>query len=482
MFEIAKISGVNVGAKQGVSASPGSHEDQMQNHPRLGRVPIDWKIDPISATIASLDAGVSVNSEDRPHAAGEIGVLKTSALSGGSFHPEQNKAIVPAEERLASEPVASDSILVSRMNTPELVGESCYVQTAYPTLFLPDRIWQLKPKDRDVVCMRWLSYVLRMASCRAYVEVHASGTSGTMKNLPKAKLLEMEVAYPSFPEQKSISMVLDTLDTNIRQTEAIITKLQQVKQGLLHDLLTRGIDANGELRPPVEVASHLYKESPLGWIPKEWEVVTLGQIAQRSGGLLQTGPFGSQLHAHEYVSDGVPVIMPQDMVDSELSVAQIARISQRKATVLSRHRVQANDIVFSRRGDLSRCVAIKDQHTGWLCGTGCLLARLSNKEINGYWLALVYQQPAVQTQVMGRAVGSTMANLNSSILGELTLSRPDIIEQNEVAQRLESISKRIEHESLKLEKLNKTKSGLMDDLLTGCVRVTPLLTEGSTTK
>ncbi len=65
--------------------------------------------------------------------------------------------------------------------------------------------------------------------------------------------------------------VLDTLDTAIHETEAIIAKLKAVKQGLLHDLLTRGIDANGELRPPQAEAPHLYKQSPLGWIPKEWE-------------------------------------------------------------------------------------------------------------------------------------------------------------------------------------------------------------------
>jgi type I restriction enzyme, S subunit len=449
-----------------------------QEHPRLGRIPIDWKIGRLSATIASLDAGVSVNSEDRPHSAGEIGVLKTSALSGGSFHPEQNKAVVSAEERLVSEPVDNDSILVSRMNTPELVGQSCYVETGWSTLFLPDRIWQLKPRDRNAVCMRWLSYVLSMPSYRAYVGVHASGTSGSMKNLPKNKLLDMEVAYPRLAEQELISAVLNSLDTAIYHTEAIIAKLQQVKLGLLHDLLTRGLDAKGELRQSVEVAPHLYKESPLGWVPNEWEVVTLGQIARRSGGMLQTGPFGSQLHAHEYVKDGVPVIMPQDIVGSCLSVVKIAQISQRKATALARHRVLKNDIVFSRRGDLSLCVAVEAQHLGWLCGTGCLLARFPSREIDGAWLALVYQQPVVQKQVMGRAVGSTMANLNTSILGELIIGRPNVTEQTEITRRIKSATVRIGQEALNLLKLKKQKCALMDDLLTGRVRVTPLL-EGS---
>ena len=285
------------------------------------------------------------------------------------------------------------------------------------------------------------------------------------------------IALPPLAEQVVTVQVLDTLDTAIHETEAIIAKLKAVKQGLLHDLLTRGIDANGELRPPQAEAPHLYKPSPLGWIPKEWEETSLGEIARRSGGILQTGPFGSQLHAHEYVIDGVPVVMPQDMVDGELSTENIARITERKANALSRHRVKPNDLVFSRRGDLSRCVAIGDQHTGWLCGTGCLLARLPRAEINAYWLALVYQQPVIQSQVMGRAVGSTMANLNTSILEAILIGRPAVNEQDEIARRVAGASLRIRAEEQELQKLRLEKSGLMDDLLTGRVRVTPLLQE-----
>src|SRR5690606_28997388 len=79
-------------------------------------------------------------------------------------------------------------------------------------------------------------------------------------------------------EQRAIAQILDTLDTAIRETEALIGKLKAVKQGLLHDLLTRGIDANGELRPPQSEAPQLYKESPLGWIPRGWEVVEVGEV------------------------------------------------------------------------------------------------------------------------------------------------------------------------------------------------------------
>ena len=303
----------------------------------------------------------------------------------------------------------------------------------------------------------------------------AQGT--TFEAISKSDLQTLQLRLPPVAELPVIAQLLDTLDTAIHQTEAIVEKLKQVKQGLLHDLLTRGVDANGELRPSYEQAPELYQDSPLGWVPKDWEIVTLGQIASRSSGILQTGPFGSQLHAHEYVADGVPVVMPQDMIDGRLSVQHIARIRTRKAVALSRHLRIPNAIVFSRRGDLSRCVAIEDEHTGWLCGTGCLLARLPKKEINAFWLALVYQQPGVQSQVLGRAVGSTMANLNTAILAELTIARPIVDEQNEITLRLKAATLRMNQELADLAKLRQQKIGLMDDLLTGRVRVTPLLAQ-----
>src|SRR4051812_1258628 len=98
-----------------------------------------WRRGSLSDEVTELEAGVSVNADDRPHGIGEAGVLKTSALTGGVFEPKENKAIWPAERVRARVSPEADSILVSRMNTPALVGESAYVAKAWPDLFLPDR-------------------------------------------------------------------------------------------------------------------------------------------------------------------------------------------------------------------------------------------------------------------------------------------------------------------------------------------------------
>jgi type I restriction enzyme S subunit len=326
-----------------------------------------WRSAPLSEAIVSLDAGVSVNAEDRPHAAGEIGILKTSALSGGVFRPEQNKAVWQVERRRVAEPVIGDSILLSRMNTPVLVGESCYVDDDWPTLFVPDRIWQLKPRQRELLSMRWLSYVLRSTTARAYIETHATGTSGSMKNLPKSKLLGFEVHFPPVREQRAIAEILDTLDTTIRQTEAIIEKLKQIKQGLLHDLLTRGIDANGELRPPRSEAPHLYQDSPLGWIPLEWSVELLDDVAVRGSGHTPSKSVAS------YWNGGVPWVSLADShrldqiyiesTDKEISplgIANSSAVVHPEGTV-----IVSRDAGVGKSAVLARDMAVSQHFMAW---------------------------------------------------------------------------------------------------------------------
>ena len=204
----------------------------------LGWLPKEWELAPLSTVIASLDAGVSVNAEDRPHAAGEIGVLKTSCVSCGEFFPNENKAVWDSERRRVLEPVLGDTIIVSRMNTPALVGETGYIDAPHETLFLPDRLWQIKARQGSKLVMRWLSYVFQHRAYRLHVETYATGTSGTMKNLPKKAFLSMLLGFPGVKEQLAVMNMLLSLDQRISAEKALLNKLRRQKSGLMDDLLT----------------------------------------------------------------------------------------------------------------------------------------------------------------------------------------------------------------------------------------------------
>jgi len=196
-----------------------------------------------------------------------------------------------------------------------------------------------------------------------------------------------------------------------------------------------------------------------------------------NGGVIQTGPFGSQLHAHEYVSEGIPVIMPQDIQDDHISDNQVARISLAKAEKLARHRADFNDVIFARRGDLSRCASISIKEVGWICGTGCLLIKSPKRVYDSRWLENVYKHDYSQRQILTRAVGSTMVNLNTKLLSNLVIAQPSYNEQIDIVTRIEMHNMRIAAEESYHAKLKQLKKGLMHDLLTGRVRVTQLMAE-----
>jgi hypothetical protein len=125
--------------------------------------PDRWSRRAISDLVAQVTTGVRVNSEGRPRRAGELGVLKTSAVTYGVFRPEENKAVVPEEAARAREHPRAGCVLFSRMNTIALVGASPYVADDREDLVLPDRIWQLRPTASSDG--RWLHFVLSARPC-----------------------------------------------------------------------------------------------------------------------------------------------------------------------------------------------------------------------------------------------------------------------------------------------------------------------------
>ena len=301
--------------------------------------------------------------------------------------------------------------------------------------------------------------------------LHRRSQGSTFLAIGSKELSSLPVPAPVFAVQRRIAKILSTLDEAIEQTEALIAKHQQIRAGLMHDLFTRGVTPDGHLRPTREQAPDLYKESPLGWIPKEWEVERLGDILRRCGGYLQTGPFGSQLHAHEYQADGVPVVMPQDINDGLVGTEQIARIHEGRAEELSRHRMRLGDIVIARRGDLSRAAAISEAEQGWVCGTGCFLLRLGQSALRPDYAAYVYRQDFLQRQIAATAVGTTMPSLNNSVMEALLFPFCGEDEQLRIVERLKGAEQEIHALTEGLFANRQIKHGLMHDLLTGHVSV-----------
>lgn len=270
------------------------------------------------------------------------------------------------------------------------------------------------------------------------------------------------------PEQIKIAEILDTIETTIHQTEAIIEKLKQVKQGLMHDLLTRGIDANGELRPPQSEAPELYKESALGWIPRQWEVKCLASFTAGdiTYGIVQAGP---------HIEGGVPYIRTGDMSGDQLIKTSLLCTSRRIADNYIRSEVRSGDIVMSIRATVGKVLPIPPELDGANLTQGT--ARISpNDRVDAGFLLYAIRHQRAQNSIQAEIKGTTFAEITLAALRTVPLATPiHIEEQKLIGEKVSACEERIRQEQQQLQKLKAQKSGLMDDLLTGRVRVTPLL-------
>lgn len=185
-------------------------------------------------------------------------------------------------------------------------------------------------------------------------------------------------------------------------------------------------------------------EPVVGEIPDGWEYTTLGEACERGGGDIQTGPFGSQLHASDYSVVGIPSIMPMNIGDNRINEVGIARITPADAARLSRYLVRRGDIVYSRRGDVERRALVREREDGWLCGTGCLRVRLGENGVDPRYAAFYLGHAKVREWVVRHAHGATMPNLNTGILAACPVVVPPADAQRAIAGILATLDDKIE--------------------------------------
>lgn len=176
----------------------------------------------------------------------------------------------------------------------------------------------------------------------------------------------------------------------------------------------------------------------------EWHDTTLGELVTSSGGGIQTGPFGSQLHASDYVADGIPSVMPANIGENRIVEDGIARITEEDAQRLSRHRLVPGDIVYSRRGDVERRALVREENAGWLCGTGCLRVHFGPEPTaDAAFVSYALGTEWTRSWIVQQAVGATMLNLNTGILASVPLSVPELGEQRAIAEVLGALDDKI---------------------------------------
>ena len=207
----------------------------------IGEIPEHWEAKKLKYIVDYIESGTSVNAGNVPAQANEYGVLKTSAVSKYVFDATENKTVVSEEMDKVSCPVRKNTIIVSRMNTPELVGACGYVEKNYDNIFLPDRLWQVH--FVDTVYVKFIWYALRGSNIRNYYSSLSVGSSSSMQNISQSQFSNGSIPIPSdVEEQCAIVSYLDTkcseIDSLIDLKQAKIEELKEYKKSVIYEYVT----------------------------------------------------------------------------------------------------------------------------------------------------------------------------------------------------------------------------------------------------
>jgi type I restriction enzyme S subunit len=284
---------------------------------------------------------------------------------------------------------------------------------------------------------------------------------GTRAKLNQSELREIIIPRPPEAVQRRIAEILSTLDETIEQTEALIAKYQQIKAGLMHDLFTRGVTPDGKLRPTRAEAPQLYKQSPLGWIPKEWEPNELETAALGGApicyGIVQPG---------EDIDGGVRVVAIYNL---NTNYATVHRSSPSIEAPYARSRIQPGDVLLSIKGSIGRVDVTPPGFAGNISRD---IARIRPRRgVGSVYLRYLLECDRMQQALNSIAVGTTRQELSIGRLKHVFLPVAEAYEQEYTSARLRSVDCFLLSENEKREKLRQQKHGLMHDLLTGRVRV-----------
>lgn len=339
-----------------------------------------------------------------------------------------------------------------------LAGTSCKYRGEMAPCFIQNSVHCCRAKSN--YSNQFLYYWMNVVYNSKYIENICN--KATIQHYTKEKVMNTPFLICSSLEQEKIVSYLDRkcaqIDAIIAKQQQIIEKLKEYKLSVITEAVTKGLDPNVPM-----------KDSGVEWIgkvPEGWIITSL-----RNGlSNIQTGPFGSQLHAEDYIENGIFVINPANIVDGEIIPDKKCSITNDKAAELSQHILKTGDILFARRGEMGRCAYFCDGIGRCLCGTGCIKLQC-NKMLLPKFASWFLQMLGVKQYLSLHSVGTTMANLNSNIIAAIPTVLPPIKEQKQIVRYIENKMRSIQELQKKNESITKKlmdyKKSLIYEIVTG---------------
>ncbi|MDN7492379.1 restriction endonuclease subunit S [Burkholderia sp. AU45274] len=299
----------------------------------------------------------------------------------------------------------------------------------------------------------------------AYLHRRSQGSTFAAVSTDDVKTVPIPVFKPE--KQEKIGTILTGIDTAIEKTEALIAKYQQIKAGLMHDLFTRGVLPNGQLRPAREQAPELYQETAIGWIPREWGVSTLRAclLGNPTNGIYKSA---DQIGAEGTLMVGQTAFTVERSVDFSLcrrgvvSPAEIRNYGLAEGDILMTR-------VFATIEGVGLPTLVPHIPEPAVYESNMMRMQVNLCSVIPRLLFEWLKSPAARNHISSRVNASNQCSVNQSAINSLLIPIPEHDEQNWINSRIEAADKRIATEVTILEKLKKQKIGLMRDLLTGKV-------------
>ena len=395
-----------------------------------------------------------------------IRLIQTGNIGTGAFIDKADTAkyiSASSFRMLRCKWVRANHLLICRLADP--IGRACEVPAALDKSVTSVDVTIVTP-DTDKFDRRYLLHALNSdASLRAAAD---SAGGSTRARISRSNLGKLPITLPPLGEQSAIARILDTLDTQIEKTRALIAKLEQVKEGLLHDLLTRGVDENGELRPSAEEAPELYKASALGLIPREWATEEIGAIATK----IQDGThFSPTLGGHDFM-----YVTSKNIRFGHLDLTDVDWIDQRQhAEIFKRCDVRFGDLLLTKDGANTGNAALNTCPDPISLLSSVAFIRFSPQTDDAEFFLQQILSRNAQQRILDAMSGNAITRLTLEKIRAFRVRRPPVTEQRRISAAVKAKTQIIGSLNSELKQALKLKSGLMDDLLTGRVRVTPLL-------
>ena len=436
----------------------------------LGEVPEHWEALPLRRLIREVTSGTSVNAIDEPASPGQPGVLKTSCVYTGEFRPEENKAILESELDRATCPLVAGSLVVSRMNTPDLVGAAGLVKNNDPFLFLPDRLWQVRFQGCHP---RFINHWCKSVSYRCQVQLACSGTSSSMQNLSQDSFYSFISPLPPALEQEAIATFLDRetakIDALIAEQQCLIELLQEKRQAVISHAVTKGLNSDAPM-----------KDSGVEWlgeVPEHWSVTPL-RLAAR----IESGHAPSRAREDYWIEE--ECVFPWFTLGDVWQIREgrsyyvyetSEKVSQAGLDNSAARLLPANTVILSRTasvgfsGILGVPMATTQDFVNWICGPTILPE------------FLLYVFRAMSKEFERLKYGSTHNTIYMPDIFGFRAASPPVDEQRQIVAHLRASLQRQDHslgDLLKCKKLlQERRSALISAAVTGQIDVRSLVPE-----